>query len=120
MPTGVRRHLRRVREDDVIDARVEIPQPPPLVRRLLGQQREQGPVVLLPFLAVGHRERDVGLEDSRDGSGDRPAGGRALGDPGDFGVCPNTPRAAVPGPPNHAVSLSALSQLGLAIRCRGW
>ena len=30
-----------------------------------------------------------------------------MGTGGDFGICPDTPRGAVSGPPNHAVSLRA-------------
>ena len=60
---------------------------------------------VLPLTSVGQYDRGVGLEDRRDGRGDGPVYGRAIGDPGDIGVGPDTPPAAVPEPRDHAVSL---------------
>jgi len=118
MPPVMQGHFRCVGEDDVIDACVEIPQPPSLVRRLLRQQREDGPIMLDSFFSVRHHDGGAGLKDRRDGGGDGPADGRADGDPRNLGVGPDPPRAAVPGPRHHAASLEAQPKQATALAAR--
>jgi hypothetical protein len=71
---GIQGHLRRIRKDDVIGAGVEISQPPRLSCRLLAQQCEHGPAMLvLPLASVRQHDRGVGLEDRGARSGDGQA-----------------------------------------------
>src|SRR5689334_14845171 len=74
--------------------------------------------MLDPFFSVRHHDGSVGLKDGWDGSGDGPAGGRALCDPRDVGVGPDPPRAAVPGPRYHAASLRAQPKHATALTAR--
>ena len=65
-------------------------------------QRRHGQVTVFPlFVAVRQHDRGVGVEDRRDGSGDGPAHGRAVGDPRDLSVVPDPPGPAVPGQPDR-------------------
>src|SRR4029453_4685092 len=93
--------------DDVIGTGIQIPKPPWLGRRVLGQQSEYCPVmVFLPLPSVRQDDGRVGLEDRRDGGGNGKARGRAAGDPGDLGVCSDTPLPAASGPPPPWILLS--------------
>src|SRR5262245_1857 len=98
MPFRIQGCLWRTGEDDVICAGIEIPKPPGLIRRPPAQQRKHGSVMrFLAFARERQQNRGVSLEDRWDGSGDGLVHGRAIGDPRDVGVCPDAPRAAIPG-----------------------
>src|SRR6266516_1868294 len=64
-------------------------------------------MLVLSLTSVRQHDSGVGLEDWGDGSGNGTARGCAVGDPGDLSVRPDPPRAAVPGPRDHAISLDS-------------
>ena len=117
VPSRVQVHHRRTREDDVIGAGVQIPQPPPLFWRLLAQQFKHGSVMcVLSVTSVRQHDPRVRLEDGWDGGGNGQARGCAVGDPRDPGACPDAPRAAFPRQPNNGTSVDTLAGAKRAVR----